>query len=100
MCIRDRHREAVRLLAAVAAALADALVDHDELFGLLCEPALALAAQLGRALLLVNEHGGARYLRENLLRLAQSIARPDFDAAGHALLLERTSCLLYTSRCV
>ena len=68
------HRQAVRLLAAVAAALADALVDEDALLGLGRLAALALAAQLGGALLVVDQDRHALHAGELLLR-GEQLAR-------------------------
>src|SRR6187397_207895 len=61
------HAEAARLLATVTAALAHALVDHDVLRRRLELAPLALAPLLGRALLVVDQHGHALHLRELLL---------------------------------
>ena len=53
------HRQAVALVAAVAAPLAHPLVDDDAPVRLLDDPAAAVAPQLGRAALVVHEHGDA-----------------------------------------
>ena len=53
------HRDAVRLHAAVAAALADQFVDDDALLGIGERAALAAAALLGGAGLVVDQHGAA-----------------------------------------
>ncbi len=61
------HGQAAGLLAAVAAALADALVDPDPLLRLHLLAALAGAALLGGALLVVDQDGDALDLRQLLL---------------------------------
>ncbi len=76
------EREAVRLDAAVAAALAHALVDHDPEAGLLHPTALALAALLGRALLIVDEHGDSVDRAQLLLGLDDAVAVHHVDTAG------------------
>ena len=82
------HGEAVGLGAAVAAALADALVDEDALDRLGDLAALALAAQLGGALLVVDEDGDALHRGQHLLRLDEPVPVPDVDPLGqpHALV--------------
>src|SRR5262249_56563255 len=54
-----QHRDAVRLHRAVAAALADALVDEDAARRIGHDAALAAPALLGRAGLLVEQHRDA-----------------------------------------
>ena len=66
--------QAVRLDAAVAAALADPLVDHDLEAGPGQQAPLAVAPLLGRALLVVDEHGDARDGPQVLLRLDDVVA--------------------------
>ena len=89
------HREARGLLAAVAAALAYALVDPDALLRLRGLAALAVAAQLGGALLVVDQDGHALDLGELLLRGEQLLAvahlgdRRQLDAAVVAQVLGR-----------
>src|SRR5690606_3146869 len=75
------HRHAVRLLAAVAAAFAHALVDDHARLGLEGLAAAALAAQFGGALLVVDQYRGAAGLRQHLLRFHDAVAVPDFGAA-------------------
>src|SRR5215207_959633 len=75
-------REAVRLLAAVAATLADALVDPDALRRLGRLAALALAAQLGGALLVVDQDRHPLHTRELLLRGEQLLAVAHIRYAG------------------
>ena len=53
------YRDAVGDLRAVAAALADALVDEDALRRIRIEPALAAAALFSRTGLVVDQHGEA-----------------------------------------
>src|SRR4029079_15232625 len=54
-----RDRDAIRLDAAIAAAFADELVDHDALRGIGKFAALAPAALLGGARLVVEQNGRA-----------------------------------------
>src|SRR3712207_4890013 len=82
-----QYREARALLAAVAAALAHALVDVDALDRVGDLAPLAQAALLGRAALVVQQHGDAVHLRELGLRVGQVVAvadlgdRVELDAA-------------------
>ena len=62
-----QHREAARLLAAIAAALAHPLVDPDALRRLGLLAALARAALLRGALLIVDQHGHSLDSRQLLL---------------------------------
>src|SRR3954447_25628592 len=75
-------REATRLLAAVAAALADAFRDQHLPRGLGRRAALACATQLGRTRLIVDQHGHARHLRELALGLEQPGALADLGVRG------------------
>ena len=65
------------LCAAVAAALADRLVDEDPALGPGREPPPSLAPELRRALLLVDEGRGPRDLAKKPLGLVESFAGPD-----------------------
>src|SRR5262249_35534754 len=58
------HRHAVRLHAAIPAALTDERVDDDALVGIRIEPALAPPAFLGRAGLIVDQHAQAFHRSE------------------------------------
>src|SRR5580692_8732685 len=79
--------QAVRLLPAVAAALADPLVDHHGLRGCGGLPALALAAQFSRALLVVDEDSDAGHRTQRLLRLGQPVPGPDLGDARQPTVL-------------
>jgi len=70
------NRQAIRLGAAVSAALAHPLVDHDALNGLNYFAALALTTQLGSAFLIVDDDRDTRYSSQRPLRLVQAIAMP------------------------
>ena len=85
------HRQAARLLAAVAAALAHALVDPDALGRLGLLAALARAALLGGALLVVDQHGHALDLRQLLLGRQQlrALAQLGDRRKRHALVAAR-----------
>src|SRR5205814_209030 len=74
------HRNAVRLHAAVAAALADQLVDDDAFLGVRECAAFAAAALLGGAGLVVNQHGTAGDFRQFLLHRLQIVAMVEGDA--------------------
>ena len=77
---RDRH--AVRLDAAVAAALADELVDDDALRRIGILAALAAAALLGGAGLVVEQHRAARRVAQLALHGVEVVAVVDLDVAG------------------
>src|SRR3546814_3474803 len=68
---------AVRLHAAVAAALADRLVDEHPAVRILHRPALAAAALLGGTGLVVDQHGDARRLAQLALHLVEVFAVVD-----------------------
>ena len=68
------HRDAIGLHAAVAAALADQLVDDDALVGIGVVAALAAAALLGRAGLVVEQERDALDLGELALHGLQILA--------------------------
>src|SRR5260221_12960912 len=71
----DRHdRHAVRLHAAIAAALAHRLVDDHALGRIDHQPALAPPAFFGRAGLVVDDHGHARGLAQGALDLVERVA--------------------------
>ena len=76
------HGQAVGLAPAVAAALADPLVDEHPGLRLGYLAALALAALLGGALLVVHEHGDAGRGREDPLGLGDPGAVPHGHPAG------------------
>ena len=59
-CLHRVQRHAVADLATIAATLADFLVDHREDVGFRLNAALALAAFLGGALLVVDQHRDPR----------------------------------------
>ncbi len=75
------HRQAVRLLAAVAAPLAHPLVDEDAGQRVDHLAALAQPPLLRRAVLVVDQHGDAADGREQGLRLEQPVAMPDLRVA-------------------
>src|SRR5690606_5636346 len=78
----DRHhRKAVRLHAAVAAALAHPLVDEYPSLGHWCLAALAAPAQLGGADLIVDQHRGAGDFPQLALHAFEAIAVVDAEAA-------------------
>src|SRR5207248_8434275 len=71
--VHGLHRQAVALHAAVAAPLADRLVDDDPgAADRLCAP-LTQAPGLGRALLVVDEHRDALDAGQHLLRLVEPV---------------------------
>ena len=74
------HRQAVALVPAVAAALADPLVDDHAEAGLGPQPAAARPALLRRALLIVQQHRHAGHGRQLDLRLHQHRAVTDRHA--------------------
>src|SRR6185436_8019755 len=74
------HRDAVRLHAAVAAALANQLVDDDALLGVRERAALPAAALLGGTGLVVDEYGAAGDFRKFLLHRLQVVAMVEGDA--------------------
>ena len=76
--------QAVRLHAAVAAALADRLVDEHAQRGVLEPAALAQAALLGSAALIVDEDGHAGNVAQEALRLVEAVAVPHLGAAAPA----------------
>ena len=76
--------EAARLLAAVAAALAHALVDDDAVGGRRRLAALARAAQLRRALLVVDQHGHTLDGRQFGLRRGQIAALAQLGTLSQA----------------
>ena len=78
------HAQAARLLAAVAAALADALVDVDLLRRLLDLAALALAALLRGALLVVDQDRDARLTSASSSCAAISSLRSRTSAIGES----------------
>ena len=89
--LHRQHAQAAGLLAAVAAALADALVDEDPLGRLGRLAALAAAPLLRRALLVVDQHGHALDLRQLLLGGQQLRAPAQVGDARqlHALVAAR-----------
>src|SRR5581483_12332160 len=80
--IQRLHRHAIRLYAAIAASLADELVDDDALVGIGKLAAFPPAALLGRASLVVDQDGDARRRRELPLHFIQIVAVMDFQARG------------------
>ncbi len=76
------HRDAVRLHAAVAAALADELVDDDALLGIGERAALSSAALLGGAGLVVDQNGAAGDFAKLPLHGLQVVAVMEGDALG------------------
>src|SRR5262249_18916924 len=75
-------RDAVRLHAAVAAALADRLVDDDAPVGVGELAALAQAARLGRAGLVVDERRDTRVPAQRALHAVELVAVMARDAVG------------------
>src|SRR6185437_5471024 len=78
------HRDAVRLVRAVATALADQLVDEDALGRIGILAALPAAALLGGAGLVVDDDGEARRLAQLALNSVELVAMADGDAGGEA----------------
>src|SRR6185437_12236170 len=78
------HRDAVRFLRAVAATLADELVDEDALRRIGKLAALAAAAFLGGASLVVDDDGEAGRVAELALHRVELVAVADRDAGGEA----------------
>ena len=76
------HRQTVGDLSAVAAPLADALVDDDSLGGSLELATLPASAPLGGALLLVDEHRHPRHLGQLALHLVEALPRAHLHALG------------------
>src|SRR4029453_14667642 len=76
------HGQTVRLLAAIATALAHRLVDEHARLGIGLPTALAQAPLLGRALLIMDERGHSGHRREHRLRLEEPVAMPDLAVAG------------------
>ena len=72
--------QAVRLHAAVAASLADQLVDDDAHGGIGQLAALSEPTLLGGAALVVDQGGDARHFAEDPLGLVQPVPVPDLDA--------------------
>ncbi len=87
------HRDAVRLHAAIAAALAHGRIDEHALVGIGKQAALAAAALLGGAGLVVEQHGDAGHLAQLPLHLLQVAAVVDRhalrDEAGGILVAAR-----------
>src|SRR5258708_12433795 len=76
----DRHdREAIGLRRAIAAALADGLVDEDALGRIGVLAALAAAALLGGAGLVVDQDRDAGHLTQIALDLVEPVAMVDVD---------------------
>ena len=79
----DRHhRQAVRLLRAIAAAFADLLVDHHPLRRIDHDLALPAAALLGGAGLVVDQDAGALDLAKLALDAVQIVAMLDPHSSG------------------
>src|SRR4029453_8251305 len=76
------HREAVALHAAVAAPLADRLIDEDTHLGVRQPAALAEPALLGGAALVVHERRHAGNIAQQSLRLVEPVAVPYLDPGG------------------
>src|SRR5436190_23587274 len=81
------HAEAVRLHAAVAAALAHRLVDEDAQVRILELAALAQATLLRGTPLIVDERGDALRIAQDALRLVEPVAVPHLDAGPPARVL-------------
>ena len=77
------HRQAVALVAAIAASFAYSLVDDDPKCRGVDAVALAVATFLGGAALVVNQDGAARHGGQDFLRFDQTVATPDLDADRH-----------------
>ena len=84
-------RDAVRLHAAIAAALADQFVDDDALVGIGKGAALAPAALFGRAGLVVDQHRDALDLAQLALDLVEVVAMME-RRAGRKLRRARRTC--------
>ncbi len=80
------HRHAIRLHAAIPAALADQLIDDDPLVRIRIGVALAAAALLGRAGLIVDQHRDAGNLGEIFLHLHQVVTVMNGEAGRPALV--------------
>src|SRR3546814_4723053 len=76
------HRDAVGLHRAVAAALADQLVDEDAFGRIGIASALTAAAFLGRTGLVVEQHADARRVAQLLLHAIEMVAVLDGDPGG------------------
>src|SRR5215471_7852577 len=76
------HRHAVRLHAAIAAALADELVDDHAPVGIGKLSALAAPPLLGRAGLVIDQHGAPRDLRKLPLHRVEIVAVMNREALG------------------
>src|ERR1700683_3754209 len=74
------HRHAIGFDAAVAATLADEFVDEDALVGIGIFAALAAATLLGRAGLIIDQHGRAGNLAKLLFDRDEIVARAQGDA--------------------
>ena len=83
-------RDAVRLHAAIAAALADQFVDDDALVGIRKRAALAAAALFGRAGLVVEQHRDALDLAQLALDEVEVVAMMERRAGGK--LRARRTC--------
>ena len=84
-------RDAVRLHAAIAAALADQFVDDDALVGIGIGAALAAAALFGGAGLVVDQHRDALDLAQLALHQVEVVAMVD-RGAGRELNHARRIC--------
>src|SRR6185437_5741243 len=78
------HRDAVGFLRAIAAALADELVDEDALRRIGKLAALAPAALLSGASLVIDDDGEPRRLAQFALHGVELVAVADGDARGEA----------------
>ncbi len=85
-------RDAVALHRAIAAALADQLVDHDAAIGVGELAALAQAPRLGRAGLVVDERRYAGRLAQLLLHAVELVAVVQRDAVRKHALRELRRC--------
>ena len=91
------HRQAVRLVAAVAAALADPLVDDDAEGRRGQLAAAAGPPLLGGARLVVDQHRGALHAGQHSLRLGEPAAVPHLDARReHGVASNRSGSSLVT----
>ena len=81
------YRQAVGLDAAVSAAFADRLVDDHPGVAGGQRAALTLPACVGRAVLVVDQHGHTLDVAQTSLRLVEAVAVPDDGALGERTLV-------------
>src|SRR5579885_3198640 len=89
------YRHAVRFQAAIAAALADKIVDDDTLFGIRISPPLATPPLLGSTGLVIDENGHARHGRQHALHRIELVAMMDRQPLGPCGRLRILPRLIY-----